>query len=62
MAGFNFARRTLHMQPAVLKVLHWNLSVWCRTRAGWWRIRSLLLQAQCRQSFVAAVGQHSVAG
>ena len=46
------ARRTLHMQPAVLKVLHWNLSVWCRTRAGWWRIRSLLLQAQCRQSLV----------
>ena len=37
-------------------------SVWCCTRAGWWRIRSLLLQAQCRQSFVAAVGQHSVAG
>ena len=21
------------MQPAVLKALHWNLSVWCRTRA-----------------------------
>ena len=55
------ARRTLHSQPAVLKALHWNLSVWCRTRAGWWRTCSLLLQAQWRQSFVAAVGQHSVA-
>ena len=50
------------MQPAVLKALHWNLSVWCRTRAGWWRTCSLPLQAQCRQSFEVAVGQHSVAG
>ena len=37
-------------------------SVVPHARAGWWRTCSLLLQAQCRQSFVAAVGQHSVAG
>ena len=65
--GINFFRfgyfgERCILQPAVLKALHWNLSVWCRTRAGWWRTCSLPLQAQCRQPFEAAVGQHSVAG
>ena len=38
------------------------LGVVPHARAGWWRFCSLLLQAQCRQPFEAAVGQHSVAG
>ena len=49
-------------QPAALKRRHCHLSVWCGTRAAWWRFCSPLLQSQSREPFVAAVGQHAVAG
>ena len=62
-ADLGFIEERCIKQPVARKVVHCNLfGVVPHAHAEWWRICHLPLRAQCRQSFVVAVGQHSVAG